>query len=180
MRPTFHCLNEAHNLKAWWNLDCFTKFISGIWRHAIFWGGGVVCNGVIMWDCMGVDRIHRNARWNCINVPVASDDTQEKQQKWWYDVEDFSSVCVRSSVFLVMFRIAPFYKTSRREMWYISARLHNAVSQQTVVITVNDWKHKISQIPFLFLPIPNSSVLVKIDEWNETTSVTCQFCVMNA
>jgi hypothetical protein len=76
----------------------------------------------------------------------------KKQQKCWFDVEDFSSVCLRGSVFPFMLKIAPFYRTSHCVIWYISARLHNAVSQKTVAITMNDWKHtpKISQIPFLF------------------------------
>jgi len=38
----------------------------------------------------------------------------KKQQKCWFDVEDFSSVCLRSSVFPVLFRIAPFFGTLHR------------------------------------------------------------------
>lgn len=74
------------------------------------------------------------------------------------------------SVFPVLFRKASSYRTSRRVIWYISARMHSAVSQKTVAITVNDCKHKISQIPFLFLPIPfwqNTRM-----EWNDVRDVS--------
>jgi hypothetical protein len=88
---------------------------------------------------------------------------------------------VRGSVFPVLFKIAPFYGTSRRAIWYISARLHNAVSQQTAAVTMNDWEHKTSQNPTLFF-FANSKFFLfgKVDEWNEMTSMTCQFCAKNA